>query len=113
MSQLHKLCVLLFSFVSFFGRKVCAIKPNFTPDPHLLAHCLSILAASHWRWRCSQLLQVYGKSAGGDANELRLKSTSDKYINVRAHGGSLDFVSTKVNLVLLLNVDGYIVPVPR
>eukprot|EP00904_Undaria_pinnatifida_P012534 jgi/Undpi1/8410/HiC_scaffold_25.g10878.m1 len=53
------------------------------------------------------------QSAGGDANELRLKSTSDKYINVRAHGGSLDFVSTKVNLVLLLNVDGYVVPVPR
>ena len=54
---------------------------------------------------------MYGKSAGGDANELRLKSTSDKYINVRAHGGSLDFVSTKVNLVLLLNVEGYLVPV--
>eukprot|EP00904_Undaria_pinnatifida_P005755 jgi/Undpi1/2309/HiC_scaffold_13.g05693.m1 len=45
-------------------------------------------------------LQVYGSSAGGDANELRLMSTSDKYINVRAHGGSLDFVSTKVTTTL-------------
>eukprot|EP00904_Undaria_pinnatifida_P005798 jgi/Undpi1/2348/HiC_scaffold_13.g05731.m1 len=41
-------------------------------------------------------LEVHGTSAGGDADELRLKSTSDTYINLRGHGGSLDFVSTKV-----------------
>ncbi|CAN0474605.1 unnamed protein product, partial [Scytosiphon promiscuus] len=40
--------------------------------------------------------QVHGTSAGGDADELRLLSTSDAYINLRAYGGSLDFLSTKV-----------------
>ncbi|CAM9369997.1 unnamed protein product, partial [Laminaria digitata] len=39
---------------------------------------------------------VHGTSAGGDVDELRLLSTSDTYINLRAYGGSLDFVSTKV-----------------
>ncbi|CAN0261511.1 unnamed protein product [Ectocarpus sp. 4 AP-2014] len=41
-------------------------------------------------------LKVYGTDEGGDADELRLLSTSDTYINLRAHGGSLDFVGTKV-----------------
>lgn len=46
-------------------------------------------------------LQVHGTSAGGDADELRLLSTSDTFINLRAYGGSLDFVSTKVGDVFL------------
>eukprot|EP00904_Undaria_pinnatifida_P005815 jgi/Undpi1/2363/HiC_scaffold_13.g05746.m1 len=37
-------------------------------------------------------LKVHGKSGGGDSDELRLLSTKNKYINLRAHGGSLDFV---------------------
>eukprot|EP00904_Undaria_pinnatifida_P005816 jgi/Undpi1/2364/HiC_scaffold_13.g05747.m1 len=41
-------------------------------------------------------LQVHGSSVGGDADELRLLSTSSTFINLRAHGGSLDFLSTKV-----------------
>ena len=41
-------------------------------------------------------VQVHGSAAGGDADELRLLSTSDVFINLRAHGGSLDFLSTKV-----------------
>ncbi|CAN0090334.1 unnamed protein product, partial [Ectocarpus sp. 13 AM-2016] len=41
-------------------------------------------------------LKVYGSEAGGDADELRLLSTNETFINLRAHGGSLDFVSTKV-----------------
>eukprot|EP00904_Undaria_pinnatifida_P005796 jgi/Undpi1/2346/HiC_scaffold_13.g05729.m1 len=41
-------------------------------------------------------LQVHGTSVGGDADELRLLSTADTYINLRGYGGSLDFVSTKV-----------------
>ena len=40
--------------------------------------------------------QVHGSAAGGDADELRLLSTSDTFINLRAHGGSFDFLSTKV-----------------
>ncbi|CAN0493483.1 unnamed protein product, partial [Hapterophycus canaliculatus] len=40
--------------------------------------------------------QVYGSDAGGDADELRLLSTNETFINLRAHGGSLDFVGTKV-----------------
>ena len=41
-------------------------------------------------------VQVHGTPVGGDADELRLLSTSDTFINLRAHGGSLDFLSTKV-----------------
>ncbi|CAM9404971.1 unnamed protein product [Laminaria digitata] len=41
-------------------------------------------------------LNVHGSSAGGDADELRLLSTSDTFISLQAHGGSLDFLSTKV-----------------
>ncbi|CAN0385520.1 unnamed protein product, partial [Scytosiphon promiscuus] len=33
-------------------------------------------------------LEVHGSSAGGDADELRLLSTSDTFINLRAHGGA-------------------------
>ena len=42
---------------------------------------------------------MHGTSAGGDADELRLLSTSDMVINLRAYGGSLDFLSTKVSAV--------------
>ena len=42
------------------------------------------------------LVQVHGTSAGGDADELRLLSTSDTFIRLHAKGGSLDFLSTKV-----------------
>ncbi|CAM9125414.1 unnamed protein product, partial [Laminaria digitata] len=45
-------------------------------------------------------VQVHGTSAGGDADELRLLSTSNTYINLRAHGGSLDFLSTKIRSAL-------------
>lgn len=45
--------------------------------------------------------QVHGKKGGGDADELRLLSTKKKYINLRGHGGNLDFVHTKVTDLLL------------
>lgn len=41
-------------------------------------------------------LKVWGSDSDGLADELRLKSTSDTFINLRAHGGSLDFENTKV-----------------
>ncbi|CAN0067101.1 unnamed protein product [Ectocarpus sp. 6 AP-2014] len=48
-------------------------------------------------------LKVWGNGSGGYADELRLKSTpptedggNGTYINLRAHGGSLDFEHTKV-----------------
>ncbi|CAM9942410.1 unnamed protein product [Ascophyllum nodosum] len=41
-------------------------------------------------------LQVHGSSVGGDSDELRLLSDANTFINLRAHGGSLDFLSTKV-----------------
>lgn len=44
--------------------------------------------------------QVHGTSAGGDTDELRLLSTNQTYIHVLGYGGSLDFVSTKVRLVV-------------
>ena len=45
-------------------------------------------------------VQVYGTSAGGDADELRLLSTAEGFINLRAHGGSLDFMGTKVKRLI-------------
>lgn len=46
---------------------------------------------------------MWGNASGGYADELRLKSTpptdggeNGTYINLRAHGGSLDFEHTKV-----------------
>ena len=41
-------------------------------------------------------LDVVGTSVGGDADELRLLSNSQTFINLRAHGGSLNFDNTKV-----------------
>eukprot|EP00752_Nemacystus_decipiens_P012441 g11022.t1 len=48
-------------------------------------------------------LKVWGSESGGMADELRLKSSpptdedgNGTYINLRAHGGSLDFENTKV-----------------
>lgn len=41
-------------------------------------------------------LDIRGTSVGGDADELRLISESSKFINLRAHGGSLDIDSTKI-----------------
>lgn len=47
--------------------------------------------------------QVWGNASGGYADELRLKSSpatddgNGTYINLRAHGGSLDFENTKVS----------------
>lgn len=39
---------------------------------------------------------MYGNGSGGDADELRLLSTNETFINLRAHGGNLDFVNTSV-----------------
>lgn len=51
----------------------------------------------------SRSRQVWGTESGGYADELRLKSSpptdedgNGTYINLRAHGGSLDFENTKV-----------------
>eukprot|EP00903_Cladosiphon_okamuranus_P005915 g5848.t1 len=41
-------------------------------------------------------LMVYGTEAGGDADELRLLSTNETFVNLRAHGGNLDFANSKV-----------------
>lgn len=41
-------------------------------------------------------LFVHGEDNGGDANVLRIKSTSSEYYEVRGYGGSLSFHSTKV-----------------
>lgn len=42
-------------------------------------------------------LLVWGKSYGGDADVLRIHSTSTKYFNLRGYGGSLSFVYTMVS----------------
>lgn len=39
---------------------------------------------------------MHGSSADGDADELRLLSDDDTIINLRAYGGSLSFLDTKV-----------------
>lgn len=58
--------------------------------------------------------QVWGNASGGLCDELRLKSvpatadTNASHINLRAHGGSLDFENTKVRKCLLLYLSGNI-----
>lgn len=41
-------------------------------------------------------LFVHGLSIGGDADVLRIESTSSDFYEVRGHGGSLSFHTTKV-----------------
>lgn len=41
-------------------------------------------------------LNVYGTGIGGDCDYLKLRSGSETIVNARAHGGSLDFMHTKV-----------------
>ena len=66
--------------VRFLGGPTYLIFPCLTfLDPRLLGHT-----------------QVHGTSTGGDADELRLLTTSDTFINLRAHGGSFDFLGAKV-----------------
>lgn len=43
------------------------------------------------------IFEVRGSTTGGDADELRLLSEPSKFINLRAHGGSLDIDSTKIS----------------
>ncbi|CAM9699219.1 unnamed protein product [Scytosiphon promiscuus] len=42
------------------------------------------------------LQQIHGTERGGDCDELRLLSDETTFINLRAHGGSLSFLGTKV-----------------
>ena len=99
---IHNMCTMsvLFGFLPHVRSTPINTPPPVPAHrPPLITGTFAVLpltdADAHNEW-----LQVYGSSAGGDANELRLMSTSDKYINVRAHGGSLDFVSTKVTTTL-------------
>lgn len=41
-------------------------------------------------------LNLYGTDIGGDCDYLKLRSDSSMIVNVRAHGGSLDLMNTKV-----------------
>lgn len=42
------------------------------------------------------VVNVYGTEKGCDCDYLRLRSDAETIVNIRAHGGSLDFMSTKV-----------------
>ena len=42
------------------------------------------------------VFKVYGTGAGGECDYLKLRSDADTVVNLRAHGGSLDFMNTKV-----------------
>ena len=45
--------------------------------------------------------QVHGTSVGGDTDEMRLLSTNETFVHLLAYGGSLDFVSTKVRILVV------------
>lgn len=62
--------------------------PLETPGEWMLDESLYILDGI--------VLNVYGTDIGGDCDYLKLRSDADMIVNVRAHGGSLDFVNTKV-----------------
>ena len=40
--------------------------------------------------------QLHGTAMGGDCDELRLLSDENTILNLRAHGGSLSLLGTKV-----------------
>lgn len=42
---------------------------------------------------------MWGNASGGACDELRLKSVNGSFLNLRAHGGNLDFENTKVCIV--------------
>ena len=88
--EYSKLESTLFRYKKIHNRKIL-------PRPHVARPLSAPLALSFGIGAG----QVYGTAAGGYADELRLLSTNETYINLRAHGGSLDFVSTKVCLVEL------------
>lgn len=62
--------------------------PLETPGEWMLEESLYVLDGI--------VLNVYGTEMGGDCDYLRLRSDAETIVNVRAHGGSLDFMNTKV-----------------
>lgn len=62
--------------------------PLGTPGEWMLAESLYISDGI--------VLKVYGTEAGGECDYLKLRSDADTVVNLRAHGGSLDFMNTKV-----------------
>lgn len=62
--------------------------PLETPGEWMLTESLFILDGI--------TLDLYGTDVGGDVDYLKLKSDSEMIVNVRAHGGSLDLLNTKV-----------------
>lgn len=64
------------------------LSPLESPGEWLLSESLYVLDGI--------VLNVYGRDVGGDCDYLKLKSDSETIVNVRAHGGSLDFKNTKV-----------------
>lgn len=53
---------------------------------------------SHYPMMMSSLCfeQLHGTARGGDCDELRLLSDENTILNLRAHGGSLSLLGTKV-----------------
>lgn len=75
------------------------------------ADCLGVIVPmSLHRFRCFNIFfdvivlrlttsdQVHGLDTGGDCDELRLLSDETTFLNLRAHGGSLSFLRTKVSI---------------
>ena len=62
--------------------------PLETPGEWMLDESLYILDGI--------VLNVYGTGIGGDCDYLKLRSDSTVFVNIRAHGGSLDVRNTKV-----------------
>lgn len=64
------------------------LHPLETPGEWMLDEDLHILDGV--------VLNVYGTAIGGDCDHLKLRSDSASFVHIRAHGGSLDLMSTRV-----------------
>ncbi|CAM9922737.1 unnamed protein product [Ectocarpus sp. 12 AP-2014] len=80
-------CATLTSIHESLG-PLSPLSPLETPGEWMLDESLYVLDGI--------TLSIYGTDIGGDCDYLKLRSDSSVIVNVRAHGGSLDFMNTKV-----------------
>lgn len=94
--RLHRVYILLYVCIYFY---VCT-SANCIVVVSLVAN---IIAPVRLAWRRLLLLftatdQLHGRDRGGDCDELKLLSDDTTFLNLRAHGGSISFLGTKVRI---------------
>lgn len=80
------------------------LAPKYPDSLHPIDELGNVANSSTGKWMLNSdlyvldgvTLRIRGTSVGGDADEFRLVSTPDNFVNLRAHGGSLDIDSTRI-----------------